>query len=134
MSKPTCEEAHRAFVNLTGLEVPLNMGRIYYWEIWISAGYSVEDLRQVVANIRAGMKSKRRNIGALKFSNLIGNMERWEEELSEARAARNIAVKASRPKPRPTRAQDLTEAGPNTAHPVSESALRILREFRASNT
>lgn len=58
----------------------------------------------------------------------------FEENLAEARAAQNLSAKAKRPVVRESRAEAVTKAGPVTHVPVSEVALKLLRDFRQQKT
>ncbi len=124
---------HRAYVNLTGLEVPLNCMRRFAWENFIAVGFKSTDLTGVIKHIQTGIRSGTRRVASLRFDNLIERTDRFEMDVAEVRSKRNLAAKAARPRPRPTRAEDLTHAGKNTAVPVSETALKILRDFREAN-
>ena len=120
------EELHRCFVNLSGMDVPLNSWRTFQWEAWLAAGFTVADLMLVLAYLKTKIKFKERRIESLKFSNLIGNRDRWEEDLALARAEQNIAAKSKRPRPQWTRAASLTPAGADTAIRAGDKAGSIL--------
>jgi hypothetical protein len=77
---------HAIYIQLTGLTLPLDMHRESVWYEWQRRGHGERELRDVVAHIRQGIASQRRNPGALKFSNLIGQPDYFEEDLAEARA------------------------------------------------
>ena len=92
------EELHRAYQNLTGFDsVTLNMARIFMWERWLINGWTSFDLAAVIAFIKRGIQTKARRVEALKFSNLIENTSRFEEDLSCARQERNLTTKRARP-------------------------------------
>ena len=83
------EALHSTYVASSKLAVSWSMARLYTWEFWIAfrtPPFSVADLKLVIRHIQTGIKDGKRNSGALKFSNLIGNPERFEEDLAEAMA------------------------------------------------
>ena len=96
---PAIREMHNAYERLTGAQLTLNWPRLDQWRVFLSyrnPPFSTDDLRIVVAHIRKGVSEQRRNMGALKFHNLIGQPDYFEEDLNEARAL-------SRPKPSATK-------------------------------
>jgi hypothetical protein len=126
------EQLHALYVALSGQDIPLNMDRERVWFDWVKAGFSADDLRIVVRGIRNGIKEGKRNHGALKFSNLIGMADHFEEDLALFKSA----ARASRPsrEDRAASPRTFTQAGAQTAAPVSERALEILRKCRENLT
>ena len=82
----TVANLHRTYCELTGLEISLDYGREWAWAEFIRRGWTADDLKLVVFEIRKGIPEKSRKPGALKFRNLIGNPDYFEEDLAEARA------------------------------------------------
>ncbi len=82
------ESLHTLYGQLTGLIVQLDMQRESMWYEWQRRGHDEQALREVVAHLRRGIREQKRNPGALKFRNLIGSPDYFEEDLAEARAAR----------------------------------------------
>lgn len=89
---------HRLYCVLTGREMPLTMPMIYQWQAWKAHGWSETDLRLVVSHIKALIQAKRRFPESLRFYNVIGNCDMFQEHLSEARAL------SRRPPPTPRQA------------------------------
>jgi hypothetical protein len=81
------EALHKMYGQLTGLLIPLDMQRETMWFEWQRRGHGEAELREVVAHLRRGIREQKRNPGALKFRNLIGMPDYFEEDLAEARAA-----------------------------------------------
>jgi hypothetical protein len=132
-STPQITSLHAVYGALTGLTLELDFYRESCWQHWMAKGWLEPDLRMVVKSIQAGIKKGTRRTGALKFNNLIAMTDRFEEDLSEARAAARVhrmplhqalTFKAS------GRSTDLPT---QPAKPVSEIALQILRDFRRNN-
>lgn len=130
-------ELHRMYVNLTALEIPLDMSRIYQWEVFIAKKFTATDLSLVIRHIQKGIRERKRNPGALKFRNLIGSIDLFEEDLAESRAAANIRSKSSRPMPPTPKRADGREmptvaAGPKTDRKVGEIvATKAFQDFIA---
>jgi hypothetical protein len=91
-------ELHRTVGALTRMPISWNMERERQWyELlrWLNEGSSefsvgfinqfADDLRAVVNYLNAEITVGNRNPGALKFSNLIGDPSRFEEDLGMAR-------------------------------------------------
>lgn len=84
------EQLHSQYIKLTGLQVPYSMGRHYYWEQFIAAGHTGNDLSLLVGYIKRRIREKRREKESLMFRNLIQNLENTEDDLSMARAEARI--------------------------------------------
>lgn len=86
---------HEAYCKLTGQEgLPLRFDRQRWWYDWCRCGFTLDDLKLVVRYLKKGIADRRRNQGALKFSNLIVQADKFEEDLFEARRVLKV-----RPKP-----------------------------------
>lgn len=83
---PALKVLHDEYCRLIGSTLALTLDRMYWWSAWKARGFTIEDLRLVVTTIQKGIRDDRRRFGALKWSNLIQCADRFEEELSEARA------------------------------------------------
>ena len=105
--------AHQLYCQLTGQILRLGFDRERQWFEWLRAGFTLEDLRRVVVYLQREISEGRRNVGALKLSNLL-QPDRFEEDL-------NIRRVRLEPLPRP-RAQ--TPAAPTQ---LSESERELKR-------
>lgn len=86
---------HALYVQLTGQNIALRMDRERAWFDWLGCRkpeFTAEDLRTVIHHIKAGIREQKRNPGALKFSNLIGQPDYFEEDLA-------LATAIARPRP-----------------------------------
>jgi len=77
-------EIHHLYCDLTGQKLTLRFDRERLWHEFLRAGFSAEDLRRVVAYLQKEIRKERRNIGALKLSNLL-QLDRFEEDLHISR-------------------------------------------------
>lgn len=105
--------AHQLYCQLTGQSLRLGFDRERQWFEWLRAGFTLEDLRRVVVYLQREIREGRRNVGALKLSNLL-QLDRFEEDL-------NIRRVRLEPLPRP-RAQTAT-----AAPQLSESERKLKR-------
>lgn len=80
---------HTAYQKLTGLKLPLIAvcdARRLAWEHFIAAGHSLKELETVILWLKGEIRAERRHPGALRFSNLVEDLNRFTEELSFALA------------------------------------------------
>jgi hypothetical protein len=85
--------AHQLYCQLTGQSLRLGFDRERQWYEWLRAGFTLVDLRRVIAYLQREIREGRRNVGALKLSNLL-QPDRFEEDL-------NIRRVRLEPLPRP---------------------------------
>ncbi len=74
------EQAHHLYGQLTGQSLALRFDRERLWYEFFRAGFTLEDLSQVVRYLQKEIRHTRRNVGALKLSNLL-QLDRFEEDL-----------------------------------------------------
>lgn len=73
--------AHQLYCQLTGQSLRLGFERERQWYEWLRAGFSLEDLRPVIVYLQREIRHGRRNVGALKLSNLL-QPDRFEEDFN----------------------------------------------------
>lgn len=79
---------HMAYEKRTGFQITLTLDRQRMWREWISfrePAFTADDLLHVIAYLRSEINFQKRNEGALKFLNLIGKVDQFEEDLALAR-------------------------------------------------
>ena len=79
-------DLHYEYRRLTGFDLKLDFYRERVWWEWCQKGNDVEELCMVVNYLKDKIKKGERNPGSLRFHNLIGNVDFFEEDLSPARA------------------------------------------------
>ena len=84
---------HQLYCQLTGQTLRLGFDRERQWYDWLRAGFGPDDLRRVIGYLQPEIHEGRRNVGALKLSNLLQH-DRFEEDL-------NIRRVRLEPPPRP---------------------------------
>ena len=77
-------QAHQLYCQLTGQSLSLGFDRERMWYELLRLGYSLQDLRAVILYLQREIRAQRRNVGALKLSNLL-QPDRFEEDLQISR-------------------------------------------------
>jgi hypothetical protein len=77
-------QAHQLYCQLTGQSLRLAFDRERMWFELLRAGYTLEDVRTVIGYLQREIRTQRRNVGALKLSNLL-QPDRFEEDLQISR-------------------------------------------------
>ena len=102
--------AHALYCELTGQNLRLGFDRERQWYEWLRAGFTLQDLRRLIPYLQREIREGRRNVGALKLSNLL-QPDRFEEDL-------NIRRVRLQPPPRPT---------PKAPPPMPEQERKVRR-------
>ena len=119
-------QAHALYCRLTGQRVSLRFDRERLWYELFHAGFTEADLQRVIRYLQREIREGRRNVGALKLSNLL-QLDRFEEDLNISR------VQLYAPKPVHPGAPSPTKPPPNPQEEAAarQRALQILARFRA---
>lgn len=94
------QQAHALYCQLTGQSLSLGFDRQRLWFELLRAGYSLEDLRDVVTYLQREIGAARRNVGALKLCNLL-QLDRFEEDLQIRRVRLRPPTSSAPPPPLP---------------------------------
>lgn len=78
------EELHQTYCRLTGQTLSWRFDRERLWWEFLHAGFTRADLIQVIRYLQKEIRHTRRNVGALKLSNLL-QLDRFEEDLNISR-------------------------------------------------
>ena len=78
------EQLHQTYCCLTGQNLSLRFDRERLWFEFLRTGFTLADLCQVVRYLQREIRHTRRNVGALKLSNLL-QLDRFEEDLNISR-------------------------------------------------
>ena len=78
------EELHQTYCRLTGQTLVWRFDRERLWWEFLQAGFTLADLVQVIGYLQKEIRHTRRNVGALKLSNLL-QLDRFEEDLNISR-------------------------------------------------
>lgn len=119
------QQAHALYCRLTGQRVSLRFDRERLWYEFFHAGFNEADLQRVIRYLQREIRASRRNVGALKLSNLL-QPDRFEEDLQISR------VRLDAPKPcDPAPASGPPDPAEDAA--ARQRALKILADFRAAH-
>ena len=106
---------HELYCQLTGQKLPLRFDRERLWFEFLRAGFNTQDLKTVIDYLQKEIRANRRNVGALKLSNVL-QLDRFEEDLNI------IKVRLRPPLPRPSSSLALHQ--PPTLTPAESDNLR----------
>jgi len=109
---------HQLYISLTGMVVGLDGWREHVWFDYIKKGFTGDDLRLTVANLNR-KRARGEKVRGFKFSNLIGNMDYFEEDLAEARIAARV------PKQDCGRAEALRASGRTCPGPAPDTTRNV---------
>ncbi len=94
------QRLHQVYVKLTGLNLSFHMGHESTWREWIAfrrgEPFTEADLRFVLLHLKRGIQNGERNMGSLKFSNLIGQPDMFEQDLLQYQS---LARAGAKPRP-----------------------------------
>jgi hypothetical protein len=116
------QELHQTYCRLTGQNLSLRFDRERLWYEFLRADFTERDLIQVVAYLQKQIQQTRRNVGALKLSNLL-QLDRFEEDLNISRVRIRPAAALPKPSAAPT-------ASPAAQAQGRQRALDQLRDLR----
>ena len=78
------QELHQLYCQWTAQTLSLRFDRERLWCEFLRAGFNAQDLKRVLSYLQKEIRSERRNIGALKLSNLL-QLDRFEQDLNISR-------------------------------------------------
>lgn len=87
-------QAHELYCQMTGQKLRLDYVRERQWYELLHQGFTLQEVRRVILYLQREIREGRRNVGALKLSNLL-QPDRFEEDLNIRR------VRLEPPAPRP---------------------------------
>jgi len=118
------DQIHQLYCRLTGQNLSLRFDRQRLWYEFLHAGFSAAQLTQVIGYLQKEISQGRRNVGALKLSNLL-QLDRFEEDL-------NIGHVRLRPPaaPQPTSTQPKAAISVVDQERGRQLALQRLRELK----
>ena len=120
------QQAHALYCRLTGQRVSLRFDRERLWYELFHAGFNEADLQRIIRYLQREIREGRRNVGALKLSNLL-QLDRFEEDLNISQV-QLCAPKTSNPTPPPP-----IPSSPQEDAAARQRALQILARFRAGH-
>jgi hypothetical protein len=122
------QQAHALYCRLTGQRVSLRFDRERLWYELFHAGFTEADLQKVIRYLQREIREGRRNVGALKLSNLL-QLDRFEEDLNISQ----VQLYAPKPSKPATAAPSHPPSKPEEDQAARQRALQILAKFRAEH-
>jgi hypothetical protein len=120
------QQLHQTYGHLTGQNLSLRFDRERLWFEFLRAGFTVADLVQVVRYLQKEIRHARRNVGALKLSNLL-QLDRFEEDLNISRVR---LTPPSPPRPQAAAALQRPAGSPAQQQQGRDRALEQLRQLK----
>lgn len=114
-------QAHQLYCQLTGQCLSLRFDRERAWFELLRTGVTLEQLAHLVRYLQHEIRHGRRNVGALKLSNLL-QPDRFEEDLALSRIALHPPTQ-----PRPTSLPSPQSIPPPLAPERIREGLRLLK-------
>ena len=118
---------HELYCQLTGQKLSLRFDRERLWYEFLRAGFSAQDLKRVVTYLQKEIRASRRNVGALKLSNLL-QLDRFEEDLNISNVRLRSAPPPQSPRPTPTDPPPPTPAQLQDLRQQAKAAFARLRQ------
>ncbi len=119
------EQIHQTYCRLTGQSLSLRFDRERLWFEFLRAGFTLADLAAVVRYLQKEIRHTRRNVGALKLSNLL-QLDRFEEDLNISR----VRLTPSPPRPQAPAALQPPTCSPAELQRGRQRALEQLRQLK----
>src|SRR6266542_4458939 len=117
------DHLHARYCRLTGQSLSLGFDRQRLWYEFLRAGFTAEDLERVIRYLQREIRRERRNVGALKLSNLL-QLDRFEEDLNISQ------VRLTSQPPRPNPPPDAPPCSLAEQEQGRQRALQQLRELQ----
>jgi hypothetical protein len=119
-------QAHARYCQLTGQSLSLGFDRERLWYELLRRGVNLEQVERLIGYLQREIRAGRRNVGALKLSNLL-QPDRFEEDLALSQVKLHSPPRSGAPadRPAPPLAPQLQAQG-------RQRALELLRQLRAS--
>jgi len=119
-------QAHELYCQLTGQKLRLDYVRQRQWYELLHLGFSLKEVRFVILYLQREIREGRRNVGALKLSNLL-QPDRFEEDFNIRRIRLEAPIKPSMAAP-PT----LSRLSPQQKEQRRTRAIELLQQFKQS--
>jgi len=123
---------HELYCQLTGQKLTLRFDRERLWYEFLRAGFNTRDLKTVVAYLQKEIRANRRNVGALKLSNLL-QLDRFEEDLNISKVKLRCPLPSSPSHRAPSNPPAPTPAQWQKLRQQAKEALRRLRQQLGDN-
>ena len=120
------QQVHALYGQLTGQRVSLRFDRERLWYELFQAGFDEADVQRVIRYLQREIREGRRNVGALKLSNLL-QLDRFEEDINISR----VQLYAPKPTQPAVQLGPTTPISPQEKEAARKRALEMLARCRA---
>lgn len=120
------QAAHDLYGHLTGQQIHMRYDRERMWYELLKAGFTLEDIRTVITYLQKEIRKGKRNVGALKISNLT-QPDRFEEDLAISRVRLRPEQKQNKRSEKPA-----IETDPNQLEQKRQRALELIQDLKKS--
>ena len=117
---------HELYCQLTGQKLSLRFDRERLWYEFLRAGFSAQDLKRVLTYLQKEIRASRRNVGALKLSNLL-QLDRFEEDLNISKVRLRTAPPPQSP---PSTPSDPSPPTPDQLQNLCQEAKAVFARLR----
>jgi hypothetical protein len=117
---------HELYCQLTGQKLSLRFDRERLWYEFLRAGFSAQDLKRVLTYLQKEIRASRRNVGALKLSNLL-QLDRFEEDLNISKVRLRTAPPPQSP---PSTPSDPSPPTPDQLQNLRQEAKAVFARLR----
>ncbi len=129
LPQPACarhiEHLHQLYSRLTAQNLSLRFDRQRFWYEFLKARFTESDLERVITYLQREIRAGRRNVGALKLSNLL-QLDRFEEDLNISR----VRLRSPPLSPLAPSSPSTSSLSPSQQQQGREKALSHLRRLK----
>lgn len=119
------EQAHDLYCQQTGQQIRMRMDRERMWYELIRIGFTLQDIKRVITYLQREIREGRRNVGALKISNLT-QPGRFEEDLAISR------VQLRAPTSPPLTKTTMPKPAPDKLEQDRQRSLQLIQDLKKS--
>jgi hypothetical protein len=124
------QELHQLYCQWTAQALSLRFDRERLWYEFLRAGFNAQDLKRVLSYLQNEIRSQRRNIGALKLSNLL-QLDRFEEDINISR----VRLRPPAPPPKATlQPPPEPEVDDQQRHKIGQQLKMFRQQLRRKNS
>lgn len=133
MTTENYDSIHSVYCSITNRPVLYDTRKFFAWQAWQAMGWTEEDLRLVVAFILRRIKTGKRRPESLRFTLLIEDHSRFEDDVLDARMEARQSQNQPTPRARALSSVGRTEPEPERCRSVDSimAESKALAEFRA---
>ena len=126
-TEPELQKLHDLYQRLSGRVITWTCTRRFAWEAFVYRGFVITDLELVLRYICRCIEQHKRRPESLRFERIVVDLDHFEDDLAEAKAARGFDQKKAMVRATPNRDAVLQATGrPPTSEDKTVTAGQIL--------